>query len=104
MRKIYVAGGSDRYANWMEPSFVVKKVAESSLVVFTGGTDINPRLYGERPHSHTEQPDDKRDTEEKEIFEKALSMDLPMVGICRGAQFLCAMAGGRLVPAPIPPS
>jgi len=66
------------------------------LVVFTGGADVDPALYGEHQH-FTTYVDAKRDQYEVELFRHALSLGIPMLGICRGAQFLCVMAGGKLV-------
>ena len=67
------------------------------LICFTGGTDVSPDLYGEDRHPSTQSSDRERDTEETEIFNKALKHKIPMVGICRGAQFLCVMNGGSLI-------
>lgn len=66
------------------------------LLVFWGGEDIHPALYGEtnRYSFCGEKPSD-RDRFERLIFEAAKN-EIPMLGICRGAQFLCAMNGGKL--------
>jgi gamma-glutamyl-gamma-aminobutyrate hydrolase PuuD len=66
------------------------------VVFFSGGTDVSPALYGERPGSRTLDVDAARDEQERELFRLARAANLPMIGICRGAQFLCVMAGGRL--------
>jgi len=67
-----------------------------SLVMFTGGEDVSPALYGEatNPRTHYNW---NRDKDEVFAFHLALAYGLPMVGVCRGAQFLCVMAGGRLI-------
>mgnify|MGYP000393799604 CR=1 FL=1 len=73
--------------------YTPEKVA---LVVFTGGSDVDPSLYNENHGKYTSsQP--KRDEYEKKIFNLALAANIPMVGICRGSQFLCVMSGGKLV-------
>ncbi len=66
------------------------------LIVFTGGSDVSPDLYGASPHPRTSS-NGSRDLEEAEVYRLARENDIPMSGICRGAQFLCVMAGGRLV-------
>lgn len=66
------------------------------LVVFTGGADVSPELYGAKPHSKT-YTNPPRDSKEVKVFNLAKELNLPMVGICRGAQFLCVMAGGKLI-------
>lgn len=69
---------------------------EIAMVVFTGGADVSPELYGAK-RFHTTMTSAQRDAVEVEAFNDAHSHGVPMVGICRGAQFLCVMAGGRLV-------
>lgn len=68
---------------------------EVSLVVFTGGADINPSLY-----SHQKNPkswcSDYRDTRDMAAYHLAQKHGIPCTGICRGGQFLTAMAGGFL--------
>jgi len=69
----------------------------ADCIVFTGGTDVNPSMYGETRSAFVSSVDDVRDREEKEIFHYALEHGIPMIGICRGAQFLNVMNGGKLV-------
>ncbi len=66
------------------------------LVIFSGGTDVNPDIYGHDRHPLTGFSDVERDREEGHIFQYCSSMLIPMAGICRGSQFLCAMNGGYL--------
>lgn len=68
----------------------------ADLVVFTGGSDINPALYGHKKVKECGTIDDKRDAQEKAVFEAAKNFGIPMVGICRGAQLLNALNGGTL--------
>jgi gamma-glutamyl-gamma-aminobutyrate hydrolase PuuD len=67
-----------------------------ALVVFTGGHDVSPGLYGKNPHPRT-MASARRDATEVDVFNLARGNNIPMAGICRGAQFLCVMAGGSLV-------
>jgi len=67
-----------------------------ALVVFTGGSDVSPDIYGATQHSSTCN-NRSRDIGEMLIFNDALKLGKPFAGICRGAQFLCAMAGGKIV-------
>lgn len=69
----------------------------AELLVFTGGTDISPKLYGDSPIAETDFPDRERDVYESNIFQYARDHGVPMVGICRGSQFLCAMSHGRVI-------
>jgi putative glutamine amidotransferase len=96
MRKIYNVGGSNDYANWME-GIMVSKIEDADLVLFTGGEDVFPLLYNEvNVHPFT-QYNKMRDIKEQKMFDKALELNIPMIGICRGSQFLCVMNGGKLV-------
>lgn len=73
-----------------------KGVEDADLVVFTGGTDINPGLYSQQPIEEVKFFDRERDTFEEAIFNECVKRSIPMYGICRGAQFLHAMNGGEL--------
>ena len=66
------------------------------LLVFTGGEDVDPQLYGQTRHKRT-YCNRNRDLEEEKYFNQAVRKNIKMVGICRGAQFLCVMNGGTLV-------
>lgn len=90
-----MVGGQKSYACWMEGN-VVDKMKDADFVVFTGGEDVSPSLYSHDPHPAT-NTNPERDLYEEKQFQKALELKKPMVGICRGAQFLCVMAGGKLV-------
>jgi len=70
-------------------------IEDASMVVFTGGSDISPRLYGQKLH-RTTTPWEERDKLEVDAFHVARSLGIPMFGICRGAQLLCALNGGKL--------
>jgi GMP synthase-like glutamine amidotransferase len=65
------------------------------LVVFTGGSDVDPSLYDEEAikESYTNP---RRDEYEKKIYDECLAAKVPMFGICRGHQFLHVMNGGKL--------
>lgn len=97
MKKIYVVDGGFGMSpgNWIEGKYV-SNMEDANLVMFTGGADINPMFYGEQRHPFT-HCNPSRDEHEFEEFKVAKHMGLPMIGICRGAQLLCAMAGGKLV-------
>jgi len=94
-RKIFIADSQTGYARWMEGQ-IVKNIEDADLVLFTGGEDVDPSLYGEKEHYHTSS-NIARDSREIEIYKKALSLGKQILGICRGSQFLCVMNGGKLV-------
>lgn len=70
-------------------------IEEADLVVFAGGPDVNPALYGAEKHNRT-YFDDDRDTADIGAYLTCYELGIPMLGICRGAQFLNVMNGGAL--------
>jgi len=64
---------------------------DADCIMFCGGSDISPHLYGEKREPRT-SCSPTRD----EYCVKLYSRGLPSFGICRGAQFLAAMNGGKL--------
>lgn len=54
-------------------------------VIFWGGTDINPELYGEKPSPYTQIPDKYRDNIETQQALYCIKNNIPIIGICRGA-------------------
>ncbi|KAA0691284.1 gamma-glutamyl-gamma-aminobutyrate hydrolase family protein [Halopseudomonas laoshanensis] len=64
-------------------------------VVVTGGHDIDPVIYAAEPEVHPKY-DAERDALELAVIDDALARNLPLLGICRGAQLLNARRGGNL--------
>jgi len=65
-------------------------------LVFSGGADLDPELYGEDPHKETFGVDPARDGAELELLRAALERDLPVLAVCRGSQVLNVALGGDL--------
>lgn len=65
------------------------------LILFTGGEDVNPKLYEEPTGKYTNY-NERRDLIEQDIFHN-LTYSVPKLGICRGSQFLTVMCGGKLI-------
>ena len=97
MNKVLIVRGSYSYeqmfrdAGWL----IVHNVHAADLVCFTGGSDVDPALYGEARHSSS-MVNTLRDVADKVRYDEALSLGIPMVGICRGGQFLNVMCGGSM--------
>lgn len=68
---------------------------KADLICFTGGADVGPWMY-DHPQHKTTYDDHRRDVFESTIFEDAKKRGIPMVGICRGGQFLNVMSGGEM--------
>ncbi len=66
-------------------------------ILFTGGPDVDPILYGEEPLPKQGGIDPLRDEVEISMAKKALKGEKPVLGICRGLQVLNVAAGGTLI-------
>jgi putative glutamine amidotransferase len=66
-------------------------------LIFSGGSDLDPELYGQQAHAETSGVVRNRDTAELALLEAALERDMPVLAICRGSQVLNVARGGDLV-------
>jgi Predicted glutamine amidotransferases len=64
--------------------------------LFTGGHDASPELYNENPLDGLVSCCMKRDKMESYILKKTIQINKPVLGICRGIQFINAALGGTL--------
>jgi putative glutamine amidotransferase len=80
-------------------------------LLLSGGSDLDPALYGAEPHPETKPskwpgegesspghlyaPD--RDRAELALLQAALARDMPVLAVCRGSQVLNVALGGDLV-------
>ncbi|MGL5407095.1 MAG: gamma-glutamyl-gamma-aminobutyrate hydrolase family protein [Propionibacteriaceae bacterium] len=65
-------------------------------LVFSGGQDIDPQLYGQVARPLCGEPSPLRDDFELALMGAALASDVPVFGICRGLQLLNVALGGTL--------
>ena len=95
--RVFIVGGGFQYAKMFFDAGLkgARSVDEASIVCFTGGADVDPSFYEEKALACTAY-DTKRDEYEAGIYGEALGLKKPMVGICRGSQFLTVMNGGKL--------
>src|SRR6188508_2179182 len=62
-------------------------------LIFSGGSDLDPELYGQEPHAETVGVVAARDRAELVLLTAALARDLPVLAICRGSQVLNVALG-----------
>ncbi len=65
-------------------------------LLLSGGVDADPSLYGEEPQPELGRIDVDKDRVEMSLIRRALQIDIPILGICRGIQILNVAAGGTL--------
>lgn len=65
-------------------------------LLLPGGPDVDPLLYAEEPQPVMGQLDVSKDRVEMSLIPRALELDLPILGVCRGIQILNVAAGGTL--------
>lgn len=65
-------------------------------LLLTGGHDVGSYIYGEKASEKCGVPCKERDKMESILFKLALERDIPVLGICRGIQFMNAYLGGSL--------
>jgi putative glutamine amidotransferase len=66
-----------------------------SALVIGGGNDISPEHYGGDLDAKVKL-DPERDKLEIDWIQRALEQEIPLLGICRGAQLINVVLGGRL--------
>lgn len=69
---------------------------EADGLVLTGGEDVDPARYGQRPHEELEAINRERDAMELCALEGAIRRGLPTLAICRGFQIMNVCFGGTL--------
>ncbi len=66
-------------------------------LLLTGGSDVDPALYGASPHRKLGKVVRERDDFELALTREALERNLPLLAICRGHQVLNVATGGTLI-------
>jgi len=65
-------------------------------LVLSGGGDIAPGRYGAEPSAQLTSVREERDAAEFALLDAAMSLRLPVLGICRGMQVINVARGGSL--------
>ena len=86
------------YCVRLRPSKNNVKLKRLDGLILSGGSDINPVLYGANKDAHNTPLDKKRDAFELEMIDKAYKDKIPILGICRGAQLINIYFDGTLYP------
>jgi putative glutamine amidotransferase len=77
------------------------EIEKCNGIILSGGHDLNPRLYNQPDFLAYVDPkdiDERRDEFEWKIMQHTEENQKPLLGICRGLQFVNVYFGGTLVP------
>ena len=82
----------------LTPEEACKVLETCKGIVFTGGEDVESAKYGKAKDStRCGKFNLKRDSLEFALIKKAMNLELPIIGICRGQQILNVAMGGTLI-------
>lgn len=76
-----------------------EELQQGDVLIIHGGADISPSLYGKGRSSRGwgRLEPSRRDAQEWALMQRAKELNIPIIGICRGAQMMCALEGGHLI-------
>lgn len=96
MKRVHIVSGNAHYHRLMSHlGYEMSGLEDADLILFTGGEDVSPKMYGHKKHATTYN-NIGRDLHETVIAEYAVDNGIPAVGICRGGQFLNVFCGGTM--------
>lgn len=90
------AGGQVRWIELEDPEVAVAELISCDGLLLPGGSDIDPRLYGQEPTEKCGKPHLLRDAAEPKMLAAFLDTGKPVFCICRGIQLLNVALGGTL--------
>lgn len=67
------------------------------LMIVGGYFDINPKRYGDETIHATVKLNDVRENFEYELGKRAITTNLPLLGICNGMQLINVLHGGKVI-------
>lgn len=98
VRAVERAGGCPVIIPIVEDIDTISRLIENiDGIIFTGGSDLDPKLYGELPKNGLGSVNPIRDKHEMQLCREILfEASIPVLGICRGLQLINVAAGGSL--------
>ena len=90
------AGAQVRWIDLEDVEAAVAAALECDGLLFPGGADIDPHLYGQEPTEKCGKPHILRDAAEPRLLRAYLPTEKPIFCICRGHQLLNVYFGGTL--------
>ena len=96
VRAIDAAGGVPILVPPMSDDAALVLLSRLDGILFTGGPDVDPRLYGQA-NNGSQEPDPGRDATELVLARAAAADRVPVLGICRGQQLINVALNGTLI-------
>ena len=96
IRAIDEAGGVPLLVPPMSDDAALVLLSRLDGILFTGGPDVDPGLYGQVNNGSLE-PDPGRDATELLLARAAAASRVPILGICRGQQMINVALNGTLI-------
>jgi len=97
IRSVEQAGGVPLVLAPTDEASIPQLLGHVEALVMTGGSDVDPALYGAARHPKLGDVFRDRDVFEITLCRAALERDLPLLAICRGQQVLNVATGGTLI-------
>lgn len=95
-RSVLNAGGLPVLVPYAGSEDMAAILAHVDGLLLSGGGDVDPALFAESPHPRLGRVNKVRDEVEIWLCELAFSVNIPVLGICRGMQVMNIAAGGSL--------
>ncbi len=90
------AGGAVILIPPAQPDELARLVERLDALLLPGGADVDAALYHEPPGPKMGDVDRPRDASEQAALRAAIDLRKPVLGICRGQQFINVALGGSL--------
>ncbi len=95
-RRIRAAGGVPVILPQLQEHEVESALGQLDALILSGGDDIDPEAYGTVDEGQSIDTDLDADCGEIRLLKAAVARQLPVLGICRGAQVINVSFGGSL--------
>ncbi len=96
-KAIEKAGGVPLIVPFLTDIEILERISEfCDGILFSGGVDIDPLLYGEEPTKGLGEVTPERDFTEVNLCQMFFKRKKPIFGICRGIQLINIALGGTL--------
>ena len=97
VRAVTDAGGLPILVPPSTPEVLQEYLKMADGILFIGGLDYPPTLYGEKPHPTVEEQNPERTNSDLALMKLVQESAKPALGICAGLQLMNIAGGGALI-------